>query len=121
MDGALVDLDEDGSDELIIGCLADEDRADPDSPIGRAGYQLLDIYTLDGDNAELIIDAWGRNSWFITNDNKLVIYNVHLSAYTTDPSTAVNQIILLRIYVIFVQDIIIITDIIHIIWIKYLI
>ena len=69
---ALIDLDEDGSDELVIGCLADEDRADPDSPIGRAGYQILDIYTLDGDSAELVIDAWGRNSWFITNDNKLV-------------------------------------------------
>ncbi|MCQ2532298.1 MAG: hypothetical protein MJ093_06300 [Saccharofermentans sp.] len=78
---ALVDLDGDGTEELIIGCLADETNANEGTPIARAGYIVLDVYTLYDDSTVLVLDAWGRNSWFITNDGKLANWGSSGAAY----------------------------------------
>ena len=40
--------------------------------------------------------CYTKNYIDVTNGKKLVVYNVHLSAYTTDPSTAENQVIMLN-------------------------
>ena len=40
--------------------------------------------------------CYSKNYIDVDNNKKLVIYNVHLSAYTTDPSTAENQVIMLN-------------------------
>ncbi len=40
--------------------------------------------------------CYSKNYIQTDNDKMLVVYNVHLSAYTTDPSTAINQVIMLN-------------------------
>lgn len=68
------DINNDGTDELIIATEVDEALADSDSPAGRAGYSVIMIYTIDTSTnmPSLIADAWSRNSWFITADGRLV-------------------------------------------------
>jgi len=40
--------------------------------------------------------CYSKNYISLDNGKQLVLYNVHLSAYTTDPSTAVNQVVMLN-------------------------
>ena len=40
--------------------------------------------------------CYSKNYFNVDNGKQLVIFNIHLSAYTTDPSTAENQIIMLN-------------------------
>ena len=40
--------------------------------------------------------CYSKNYIDVANGKQLVLYNVHLSAYTTDPSTATNQVIMLN-------------------------
>lgn len=40
--------------------------------------------------------CYSKNYIDVDNGKQLVVYNVHLSAYTTDPSTAENQVIMLN-------------------------
>ena len=40
--------------------------------------------------------CYSKNYISLSNGSQLVVYNVHLSAYTTDPSTAENQVIMLN-------------------------
>ncbi|MCR5416378.1 MAG: endonuclease/exonuclease/phosphatase family protein [Pseudobutyrivibrio sp.] len=40
--------------------------------------------------------CYSKNYIDVSNGKQLVVYNVHLSAYTTDPSTAENQVIMLN-------------------------
>ena len=40
--------------------------------------------------------CYSKNYISLDNGKQLVLYNVHLSAYTTDPSTAENQVIMLN-------------------------
>ncbi|WP_051195231.1 endonuclease/exonuclease/phosphatase family protein [Pseudobutyrivibrio ruminis] len=40
--------------------------------------------------------CYSKNYINLNNGKQLVLYNVHLSAYTTDPSTATNQVVMLN-------------------------
>lgn len=70
---SLKDINNDGIDELIISSkVKDDGLTEYVGPAYRAGYSVLAVYTLDGDDAVLIAEAWSRNSWYINSDGEFI-------------------------------------------------
>ena len=59
---ALEDLDEDGSDELLIGCIPSEDFD------GGADMDFWLLYTIRDGQAKLVTESWDRNRHYLCSD-----------------------------------------------------
>lgn len=70
---ATADIDGNGVDELIIAVKIPEDlEMSNKGPASRAGYTVLQIYTLDGTYAVLLKDCWSKNMTYITSDSRII-------------------------------------------------
>lgn len=66
---SLTDLNNDGTDELI---LATKYIKDDQSLPSKAGYSIINIYTLDRDEAVMLAYSWNRNDYYINSDGVIV-------------------------------------------------
>lgn len=91
---ALADINDDGVDELIIADrIFDDGVTEFVGPVERAGYGVLAVYTLNGDEAVLLAEGWVRNNWYINSDGELInegssgaAYH-EIGVYHMDPET----------------------------------
>ncbi len=66
------------------------------SPVTISSATRRSLPIEDGLSKFIDLDrCYSKNVIPASNEKNLILYNVHLSAYTTDPSTATNQIIML--------------------------
>lgn len=79
---SLTDLNHDDQMELIISSKCQTDpMIEYTEPVFKAGYSVLNIYTMDGEEAVLLGRAWSRNSWFVNADGMLLCEGSSGAAY----------------------------------------
>lgn len=79
---ALKDVNEDGVEELIIACrIQDPSAAASDAPAFRAGYSILCVFTMNGDEAVLLADSYSRAGWLINSDGQFLMEGSSGAAY----------------------------------------
>lgn len=64
------DLNDDGIMELILAGRCNDEKGGTINY--KAGYTLINIFTLDGDEAVALVGAHFRSSWFINGDLELI-------------------------------------------------
>lgn len=77
----VTDINGDGIDELVIAYGNGDLASGQISDIERAGYIILNVYTLDGEKAVLLADAGVRKLCFINSDGLFVIEHPGSAAY----------------------------------------
>ncbi len=70
---------------LTVSSASIQDSVRRSLPIEQGMSKLIDLDR-----------CYCKNYINLSNGKQLVLYNVHLSAYTTDPSTATNQVVMLN-------------------------
>jgi endonuclease/exonuclease/phosphatase family metal-dependent hydrolase len=70
---------------LTVSTASIQDSVRRSLPIEQGMSKLIDLDR-----------CYCKNYINLSNGKQLVLYNVHLSAYTTDPSTATNQVVMLN-------------------------
>ncbi len=87
---AITDVNEDGTDELILATrISDVDITAYISPVYRAGYSVLAVYTLSGDDANLVTECWSRSSVYINADRQFIRDGSGGAAYH---ETSINEL-----------------------------
>lgn len=88
---SLTDLNNDGITELILASKCETEHLEIDY---RAGYSILNIYTLDGDKAVSLASAYHRSKWYINSDGLIIndsSYNLgyrELNVYSLDANSS---------------------------------
>ena len=70
----LMDLDGNGTDELIITEESEEDEF---------ASRILQMYTAEGDDAVFLTAGWARNRWFVLPDHRLYNQGSNGAAYSS--------------------------------------
>ena len=87
---AIKDINGDGTIELILATrINNTDITEYTSPVYRAGYSVLAVYTLDGDEAVLVAECWSRSSVFINAEGQFIRDGSGGAAYH---ETSINEL-----------------------------
>jgi len=70
---AMSDINNDGTPELIICTRIANDTVSDTSPVYRAGYSILNVYTINGSEAVLLVESTERSSCYINSAGQIIV------------------------------------------------